>query len=171
MSTAVPIIRQGGEGERLSFAGGGVFTLKATGKETGGSLLILEDQMVRGKVTPLHRHPGMDEAIYLLDGQVVVHMDGEEHRVGPGGFFFAPRGLPHAFMVTSDTARILALMTPASGEGFYRAASDPVSPGEDAADRADFDRLRRAAESSDSIELLGPPPFASATEPEAARTG
>ena len=36
MSSAVPIIRQAGEGEHLGFAGGGVFTVKATAAETAG---------------------------------------------------------------------------------------------------------------------------------------
>ena len=61
MSTAVPIIRQDGEGERMWFAGGGVFTWKATAAETGGAFLAFEDEMARGKSTPLHLHPNEDE--------------------------------------------------------------------------------------------------------------
>ena len=49
MSTAVPIIRQDGEGEQMWFAGGGVFTWKATAAETGGAFFLIEDHMVRGK--------------------------------------------------------------------------------------------------------------------------
>ena len=116
MSTAVPIIRQDGEGEQMWFAGGGTFTWKATAEETGGAFLLLEDRMEQGKVTPLHLHPNEDEAIYVLEGELLVHFDGEEHRVGPGGLFVAPRGLPHAFMVVSESARVLGLQTPGSGE-------------------------------------------------------
>jgi quercetin dioxygenase-like cupin family protein len=159
-TTAVPIIRQGGEGEQMWFAGGGVFTWKATAEETGGAFVLLEDRMERGKVTPLHMHPDIDETIYVLDGELLVHADGEEHRVGPGGVFSAPPGYPHAFMVTSDTARVLAFLTPGSGESFYRDAGETVTSPEDAARPADFARLRQAAERSPSIELLGPPPFA-----------
>jgi quercetin dioxygenase-like cupin family protein len=68
MSTAVPIIRQGGEGEQMWFAGGGAFTWKATAAETGGAFIMLEDRMVRGKTTPMHMHPNEDEAIYVLEG-------------------------------------------------------------------------------------------------------
>ena len=108
MSTAVPIIRQQGEGERMWFAGGGVITWKATAAETGGAFLMFEDRMERGKVTPLHTHPDQDEAIYVLDGEIVAHVDDAQHRVGAGGLFFAPRGVPHAFMVASETAHILS---------------------------------------------------------------
>ena len=160
MSTAVPIIRQRGEGERMWFAGGGVFTWKATARETGGAFLMIEDRMERGKVTPLHTHPDQDEAIYVLDGEIVAHVDGSQHCVGPGGLFFAPRGVPHAFMVASETAHVLSVQTPGTGESFYRDAGEPAVSDADASRPADWKRLREVAERSDCIEILGPPPFA-----------
>lgn len=164
MSTAVPIIRQAGEGEQLWFAGGGVFTMKASAAETGGAFILLEDRMVRGKTTPLHLHPNEDEAIYVLEGELLVDVEGEQHRVGQGGLFVAPRGVPHAFMVTSETAHILSLQTPGTGEAFYRALTEPVSSTADASRPPDWARLREVAERSESIELLGPPPFAAAQQ-------
>jgi quercetin dioxygenase-like cupin family protein len=165
MSTATPIIRQDGEGEQMWFAGGGVITWKATAEETGGALLLFEDRMARGKTTPLHLHPDEDETIYVLEGELLVHADGEEHRVGAGGLFFAPRGLSHAFMVTSETAHVLALQTPGTGEQFYRDAGEPATSPADASRAADMHRLREVAERSPNIELLGPPPFAAASIP------
>jgi quercetin dioxygenase-like cupin family protein len=159
MSNAIPIIRADGEGERLWFAGGGVFTMKATSAETGGSFAMFEDHVVRGKTTPLHMHPNLDEAIYLLEGEILVHVDGEEHRVGEHGLFVAPRGVPHAFLVTSETAHLLVLITPGTGEAFYRSVSEPATSQADASRPPDFARLRDAAEHSEHIELLGPPPF------------
>jgi quercetin dioxygenase-like cupin family protein len=170
MSTAVPIIRQDGEGERMSFAGGGVFTWKATAAETGGAFLAFEDHMARGKTTPLHLHPNEDEAIYVLDGELLVHVEGEEHTVGRGGLLVAPRGVPHAFMVTSETAHIFTFQTPGTGERFYRDAGEPVGSEVDPAGTEDFARLREIAERSPSIELLGPPPFAAAGQGAAAAT-
>ena len=152
MSSAVPIIRQAGEGEQMWFAGGGAFTWKATAAETGSAFLLMEDRMERGKVTPLHLHPNEDEAIYVLEGELLLHIEGEEHRVGEGGFFLAPRGVPHAFMVTSETARVLGLQTPGTGEAFYRDAGETVTTPEDAERPADWARLRAAAEGSPSSE-------------------
>ena len=160
MSSAVPIIRQDGDGELMWFAGGGAFTWKATAAETGGAFILMEDRMEGGKVTPFHRHPNEDEAVYVLDGELLVDVEGEQHRVGPGGFFFAPRGVAHAFMVTSESAHVLALQTPGTGESFYREAGEPVHSAADAARPADWPRLRAVAQRSDRIELLGPPPFA-----------
>lgn len=168
MSTAVPIIRHDGEGEQMWFAGGGTFTWKATAAETDRAFLLLEDRMVRGKSTPYHLHPNEDEAIYVLEGELLVDIEGEQHRVRQGGFLCVPRGVPHAFMVTSETARVLALQTPGTGEAFYRDAGEPIGSAADAAQPPDWARLREVAERSESIELLGPPPFA-ATQQEAAR--
>ena len=160
MSAAV--IRQGDEGERMWFAGGGVFTFKVTASDTGGSLLLFEDEMRRGKRTPLHQHPQEEETLYVLAGELLVHVAGEEHRVGAGGCFMAPRGVPHAFLVVSETARVLAILTPGAAEAFYRDAGEPSVGADDASRSPDLARLRAAAERSPSIEILGPPPFADA---------
>src|SRR5919108_5666211 len=75
MSSAVPIIRQAGEGEQLWFAGGGLWTLKASAAETAEAFMLLEFRAERGKVTPLHLHPEEDEGFYVLDGEVLVHVE------------------------------------------------------------------------------------------------
>jgi quercetin dioxygenase-like cupin family protein len=169
VTTAVPIIRQEGEGERLWFAGGGIFTLKASADETNGAFFLIEDRMVRGKVTPLHLHPYEDEIIYVLDGELLIHLEDGQHRLGRHGLFVAPRGVPHAFMVTSETAHVISFQTPGTGEPFYRAATEPADEDADAG-RTDWPRLREAAERFDTIQLLGPPPFASDAQASAVTT-
>ena len=154
------VIRQAGEGERLWFAGGGVFTVKVSSADSNGAFFALEDRVVRGKTTPLHMHPDEDEFIYVLDGEIVAHVAGEEHRVGKGGMVVFPRGVPHSFLVTSETAHLFGVQTPGTGESFYREASDPSESDADAARAPDMARLRAVAERSKSIRLLGPPPFA-----------
>jgi quercetin dioxygenase-like cupin family protein len=164
MATAVTVIRQTGEGENLWFAGGGLLTMKATSKETGGAFALFEDREVLGKPTPLHLHPGDDETLYVLEGEIRVYIDGEETTVGQGGSFYAPRGVPHAFLVTSETAHLLCLAVPGTGwaEVQYTQLCEPA--GEDAvpgSHPADFAKLMEVAKNTDTIEILGPPPFAS----------
>jgi quercetin dioxygenase-like cupin family protein len=162
MSAAVPIVRGDGEGERRWFAGGGVWTMKATAEETDGAFMLIEDRMPKGKTTPLHTHPHEDETFIVLEGEIVVHVEGAEHRVGSGGIAVVPRGTRHAFLVTSEEARIFALQTPGSGEAFYRDASEPSMAETDAERPPDWGRLRAAAERNPAcIEILGPPPFES----------
>jgi quercetin dioxygenase-like cupin family protein len=165
MSTAGSIFRGAGEGERRWFAGGGLWTMKATAEETGGAFILFEDRMTRGKTTPLHTHPREDETFIVLEGEILVHVEGTEHPVGPGGVAVVPRGTQHAFLVTSEMARVLALQTPGSGETFYRDASEPSTDKTDAERPPDLDRLRAAAERNPGcIEILGPSPFEAAKE-------
>jgi quercetin dioxygenase-like cupin family protein len=155
---AVPVVRHAGEGERFWFAGGGIWTMKASAAETGGAFTLFEDSMVRGKATPLHLHPNEDETFYVLEGELRVYIDGDEHAIGAQATAVFPRGVPHAFLVVSETARVLCVQTPGTGEGFYREVSEPATDS-DASRPSDFSRLREAAERHASIELLGPPPF------------
>jgi len=101
----------------------------------------------------------VDETLYVLEGEILLHIDGEEQRVGLGGVALAPRGVPHAFLVTSETARILFLETPGSSEAFYRGASEPSTRELETAAPVDFARVRASAERNGGIEILGPPPF------------
>ncbi len=127
MNAPVPITRADGEGDKRSFLGGGLHTWKLMAEETNGAFFLFEDTMARGKTTPLHRHPEADETIYVLEGDLVVNVDGEESRIGPGGVSFVPRGVPHALLVVSDGARLLTLQTPGTGQAFYRGASEPAT--------------------------------------------
>jgi len=159
MSNAIPVIRQADEGERFWFAGGGVFTMKATSAETGGSFAMWEDHVVRGKTTPLHVHPDLDEAIYMLEGEILVHVDGEEHRVGEGGLFVAPRGLPHAFRVVGpDPARFLALTFPGGLENLYEEIGRPA-PGPGLPNAPTQEEIAAWLQTSTKygLELNGPP--------------
>ena len=157
--SAVPIVRTQGEGERLRFFGGGILTMKATAEETGGAFLLFEDLMSQGKTTPLHVHVDEDETLYVLAGEIVVHIAGENHVLAADGIAVAPRGVPHAFLVTSETARVLTLQTPGSAEAFYRGASEPAGTDMDPSGPIDFARVRESAETFGGMRVLGPPPF------------
>jgi quercetin dioxygenase-like cupin family protein len=158
MSGLAAIVRNAGEGELHWFFGGGVHRWLATAEQTGGSYLLFEDAMERGKVTPLHLHPEVEESMIVLEGELLMHLDGEERRVGTGGLVMVPRGMPHAFLVTSEKARILCLLTPGIGQDFYLGASEPYVEG--AAHEVDFAKIAQSGRDNGGIEILGPPPFA-----------
>src|SRR4051812_47590333 len=101
-SAVTGIVRAREEGERRWFYGGGVHLWKATAEETDGAFLLFEDRMDAGKVTPLHIHPDSDETMVVLEGEIVMHLDGRNETVGAGGVAVAPRKVPHAFKVTAD---------------------------------------------------------------------
>src|SRR5258706_14047436 len=118
MTRLVPVVRVAGEGEKLWFYGGGVHTWLATDKETGGAFLLFDDVMTMGKTTPLHSHPEVDETLYVLEGEILVHVDGREHKLDKGGLAMVPRAIPHAFLVQSETAAVLTLEPPGLTQSF-----------------------------------------------------
>jgi mannose-6-phosphate isomerase-like protein (cupin superfamily) len=105
-------------GERLRF-GEAEVVVKASADTTGGAFALFEE---RDPVdTPLHVHEREDELFYVLEGEHVFQVGETEHRVGPGGLVFAPRGVPHAQRrVVPRSGRLLVLAAPAGLEGFFR---------------------------------------------------
>src|SRR5262245_35051844 len=106
MSSAVPAVTAQEAGESLWF-GGGLVTFKVTSAQSKGELCLIEHAASRGKRTPLHLHPDHDEIGYVLEGELLLHIDGVERAAGPGAVVWLPRGTPHAFLVTSELARSL----------------------------------------------------------------
>lgn len=154
---AQSIVRNEGEGERMWFLGGGIHTWKALAEETGNSMVVFEDVLERGKVTPMHLHADVDEALFVLEGEILLNVDGSEHVVGTGGFAFAPRGSVHALVVTSRHARLLVIQTPGSGQAFFRNASQAADAS--GTGPVDFDRIREVAIETGGTTIVGPPPF------------
>ena len=158
MSTQKPIIWAAGEGDKRSFAGGGVHVWKLKSEDTDGAFFMFEDTMTKGKTTPLHVHPEADETTYVLEGEILVQVDGKETLIGAGGLSFTPKGTPHAFVVVSETARLLAWQTPGVGQEFYYGASDAAASQDD--DVLDIPRLQASAQDNPrAITMLGPPPL------------
>jgi quercetin dioxygenase-like cupin family protein len=153
------VISKGEEGEVVWF-GGGAVRFKVTSADTGGAFGLIEDRAQRGKTTPLHSHP-FAETFYVLEGEMLFHVDGQEVACGPGSVVSAPPGIPHAFLVTSDQARFLGLWTPGEvAEAFIREGGDvPTSPDADPPP-LDIARVVVAGEKTGGMVFLGPPPFA-----------
>ncbi len=132
-------------------------TVLATADSTGGALSAWEQRLTAAGNTPLHVHGKEDEYFYVLEGGVVFEVGEERHLVGPGGFVFAPRGVPHRFSVESEEARILVMVTPAGFEGFFsqvgRAAEGDGLPQPQEPDPA----ILAKAAASFGVEILGPP--------------
>lgn len=109
------------DGERLQF--GDVTMLIRVSTD---SMCVLEElpPMVD---TPAHVHEREDELFVSLEGDHVIVLDGEEHRIGAGESVFAPRAVRHAQRrVVPGEGRLLVVTTPGGLDGFFRelAAAD-----------------------------------------------
>lgn len=159
MSSAMPVITTQNTGENLWF-GGGLVTFKVTSEQSGGGLCLIEHAASRGKRTPLHLHPDHDEAVYVLEGELLLHIDGVEHTAGPGAVAWIPRGVPHALLVTSELARSVVAVTPGEAmEAFFRQAGDEATSRTLPPVEIDIARLRAVGEGTGAMKTLGPPPF------------
>jgi len=163
VATPPSIVRAKEDGQRRWFFGGGLHIWKATATETNGAFLLFEDRLDHGKVTPLHIHPDSDETMVVLEGEILMHIDGAEHSVAAGGIAVAPRGVPHAFKVVGpDGTRLLCLHTPGCCQAFYWDASEPCSTNDSeliGSGPVDMGRVQASAQQNGGIEILGPPPF------------
>ena len=102
----------------------GATTVFVAGSETGGRLALLEVHVGPDSAVPLHRHHWDDEIIYVLEGEVLFYLDGEQ-RPGPAGScVLLPRGSEHSYAVKSTEARLLIIVAPAGLEHLYHEQSE-----------------------------------------------
>src|SRR3954454_20103753 len=100
---------QAGDGEALWF-NGALINVKARGAWSDDAFSLVEVTSTEGRATGLHSDPS-HETFYVLEGVLRFHVDGEEHLVEAGQTVAIRRGVPHAFMIESTTARLLVLNT------------------------------------------------------------
>jgi len=155
--TVAPFAWAQGEGPATWFLENRM-TIKATGEATGGAFGLVESWIAPGASPPLHVHHREDEAWWVLEGVVRFRFGDAEMVVGPGGFVFGPRNVPHTFVVEGDTpARMLTLLTPGGGEQFFvEAGRSPEGPGLPPPGPVDVETLKRLAPRYGN-EIIGPP--------------
>ncbi len=145
---------------------GSLAIIRAASEQTGGSYCLLELHGTRGDMPPLHVHDRDDEAFYVIEGELRIHVGADTLCLGPGGCAVAPRGVPHTYMVESDRARWL-VGSCAGFDRYVRELGHPLwEPG--APLGAEPPPIERILEVSlnHGIEILGPP----GTMPSSTRT-
>src|ERR1700723_4088667 len=139
---------------------GNLFIVKATTESTGGAFSMVYQIAAPGHATPYHLHHVEDEAFYVLDGEYTFICDGVKTVVGPGGYIFLPRGIPHGIRASGSVpATMLILATPGNGfvgmmEEMAEPAAERVLP---APKQPDFEKLNRLC-AKYQIDILGPLP-------------
>ena len=133
---AGPFAVQPGEGTALETPTGDTVTIKATTRQTNGSLTVLELVIGPNQGPALHTHLREDELWYVIEGDFRFKAGDAMLRASTGGMAFGPRGTPHCFQNVSDTtpARLLVMFTPAGMERFFEGVAQlpPGPPDPDA---------------------------------------
>ena len=134
--------------------------VKATTESTGGAFSMVHHTAPPGHATPYHLHHVEDEAFYILDGQFTFICDGKKTVVGPGGYMFLPRGIPHGIRVSGSTpSTMLILATPGTGfVGMMQEMAEPAMERVIPSHKApDFEKLTKLC-AKYQIDILGPLP-------------
>jgi quercetin dioxygenase-like cupin family protein len=145
------------EGEAIWF-NGALITVKSPGEWSGDAFSLVEVASTAGRATGLHTDPS-HETFYLLEGEMLFHVDGEEMRATSGDTVAVRQGAPHAFIVVSEVARFLVLNTPGTHDRFFRDGGEPAATRDLAAAPAPNLERTMAAAKEHGVCFLGPPPF------------
>lgn len=96
-----------------------------------GGLGLFEMKVPPGAhVPPPHSHTNNEECVYVLDGVLSYSVDDETRDLEPGDWMSTPRGSVHHFSNSgSETARVLAMLTPDVGEQYFRDVGALASAG------------------------------------------
>jgi mannose-6-phosphate isomerase-like protein (cupin superfamily) len=122
-------------------------TVKVSASESGGAFTLLDWSAPKGFGPPRHVHEHEDEVFYLLDGEMRVICGSKQWDVSVGSLVFLPRGIEHAYLVTSDTpVRGLQITSPAGFEDFIaELGRRPDADGLPAPEMPDIARLDEVA--------------------------
>ena len=134
MSEAV--VYQPDEGDEV--LGGGQARLRVLAQSPDSPVAIAENTVPPGFPGPVpHRHARMHDVFYVLEGTLVLRVDGREVRLGPGGFARVPPGVVHTFANPGDApVRFLNIFEPSGLEQYVKeiarrmAAGEPLAPAE-----------------------------------------
>ena len=64
-----------------------------------------------------HRHPGIEQVCYMLQGRARAEVDGQVREMGPGDVCFFPADMVHAFTrISEEPVRVLVIYSPPYGE-------------------------------------------------------
>lgn len=113
---------------------GDLYDILADSAQTGGQYALLHAIVPPQGGTPPHTHSREDEAFYVLEGELVVTIDGQRHVARAGSFVHAPRGIPHFFRNEGATPAVIQVwVVPGGFEAFFREVGEVCSPGTETA--------------------------------------
>jgi quercetin dioxygenase-like cupin family protein len=120
-------LAQPAEQQQLEWLDGGTLALLLDGAATQGQLMMGRFDVSEGEAPPYHQHTREDEIFLLIKGTALVWVGEEESELTEGGVAFLPKGIPHAYRITSKRADLLMINTPAGIEGMFRETGRDLS--------------------------------------------
>jgi mannose-6-phosphate isomerase-like protein (cupin superfamily) len=115
-----PVVRHAGEGDHVLQMRACVSVKLPASAAHDGRVSAAEFWMPAQFGPPLHIHHREDELLQIIEGSVRIVCADTDVTLGPGGFAYLPRGVPHTFWVQGEQpARMLAIFTPGGVEQMF----------------------------------------------------
>ncbi len=153
-----PVVRHAGEGEHVLQMRACVSVKLSTSAAQDGRVSAAEFWMPAQFGPPLHIHHAEDELLQIIEGAVRIVCGDTDVILGPGGFAYLPRGVPHTFWVQGDEpARMLAIFTPGGVERMFTDSGEPTDVAQLPAGEATTPRGLEALTAHYRVEHIGPP--------------
>lgn len=89
----------------------------------GESVLATHVEMTPQAEVPLHSH-AEEQLGLVLEGELTLEVDGQQHQIGPGQAYILPRGVPHSGRAGTAGCRLIDVFQPVRSD--YRAAQSSV---------------------------------------------
>lgn len=146
-----PIHTRSDEGKGVNVLGIPLF-IRVHGRDTRGTLSVVESHDVPGGGPPPHVHHREDETFQILEGEYEWTVGGTTFMAQQGATIFAPRGIPHRYRYLGQKpGRLMCVITPAGFEGFFEEIGS-LTPQQ----QQDIPRVIEVA-SKYGLEILPPP--------------
>jgi quercetin dioxygenase-like cupin family protein len=91
---------------------GFLYSVLAGSSDTNEALNLAIAKMRPGAEPPPHIHTREDEFLYILAGELRAYADRNVFSLTAGESIFLPRRKPHAWLITSDEAKVILVVTP-----------------------------------------------------------
>lgn len=153
---SMPFLAQADEQQTLEWIDGSTFSVLLDSKATNGQLTVGRFHVEKGEAPPFHMHTREDEVFMLISGSALLWAGDEQMEMTEGGIVYLPRNIPHSYRITSDTADLLMIATPAGIEGMFRHAGRDITTPRPENFALDPAKMAEAADLYGQI-ILGPP--------------
>jgi quercetin dioxygenase-like cupin family protein len=88
----------------------------------GDGAMLNQVELDPGAAVSLHSHPH-EQLGYVISGEIVMTIDGEDHRLGPGAAYVIPGGVEHGGAAGENGCHVLDVFLPIRED--YRALAEP----------------------------------------------
>ncbi len=122
-----PIVTRDDQGASIAVVGD-VYRFLALGQDTAGRYAMFEALVPPGGGPPPHVHSREEESFFVLEGEVVITVDGQRIVAPEGTFANLPVGSLHFFKNKTDRpARLLISVAPAGLEAMFLEVGQAVN--------------------------------------------